>query len=84
MEDLWTCGFFLSKEPYKELAIKCFMCDSLFYTTAQFQKHLARIHSFEEEDLLKPVVRRNPNVQDDWSLKLPNTEVKTSRNMCSF
>ncbi|XP_017867792.1 PREDICTED: zinc finger protein 502-like [Drosophila arizonae] len=76
MEDLWTCGFFLSKEPYKELAIKCFMCDSLFYTTTNFQKHLARIHSFEEEELLKPALRQNFNVQKDLSLQLYNTETE--------
>lgn len=75
-KDLWTCGFFLSKEPYKELAIRCFMCDRLFYTIQEFQKHLALTHlDKEEEEINKPVSIKISPLNNDPYLGLCEVEV---------
>ncbi|EDW61884.2 uncharacterized protein Dvir_GJ22299 [Drosophila virilis] len=74
-KDLWTCGFFLSKEPYKELAIRCFMCDRLCYTIREFQKHLALTHlNKEEEGINKPVSIKTSPLNNDPYLGLCEVE----------
>lgn len=44
LKDFWTCGIFLSKEPYTKLVIQCFICNRLHYTIQDFQKHLTTNH----------------------------------------
>ncbi|XP_017835345.1 gastrula zinc finger protein XlCGF8.2DB-like [Drosophila busckii] len=39
-----TCGIFLSKEPYNEWAIQCFICEDLYYTLQEFQTHQIQTH----------------------------------------